>query len=161
MTGKNDAVIREWFGKLASEGRYEVSDDVKKKLKEEFSAGFCDDGQTKATIHSIYEKYSYTCDTHTAVAVKVYKDYKETTGDKTKTVIASTASPYKFSAAVLVALDGKKSDIDEYDKVEKIAELSNIPVPAALADLKNKRERFNDVIDKAEQKDYVLRTLSN
>ncbi|MCR4795244.1 MAG: threonine synthase [Ruminococcus sp.] len=161
MTDKNDAVIREWFGKLATDGRYEVSDAVKAKLKEEFSAGFCDDGQTKATISSIYKKYSYTCDTHTAVAVKVYKDYKETTGDKTKTVIASTASPYKFSAAVLEALEGKKSDIDEYDKVEKIAELSNIPVPAALADLKNKPERFNDTIDKEEQKDYVLSKLSN
>ncbi|MBR5682207.1 MAG: threonine synthase [Ruminococcus sp.] len=159
MTGRNDALIREWFGKLSSEGRYEVSDEVKAKLKEEFSAGFCDDSQTKNTIHSIYEKYSYTCDTHTAVAVKVYKDYKETTGDNTKTVIASTASPYKFSAAVLEALEGKASDIDEYDKVGRIAELSDIPVPAALADLKNKPERFNDVIDKADQKDYVLRTL--
>ena len=108
---------------------------------------------------SIFDKYSYTCDTHTAVAVKVYKDYKETTGDNTKTVIASTASPYKFSVAVLEALEGKNSDIDEYDKVSRIAELSNIPVPAALADLKNKPERFNDVIDKANQKDYVLKTL--
>lgn len=160
MTDKNDALIREWFGKLSTEGRYEVNADVKAKLKEEFSAGFCDDSQTKATINSIYEKYSYTCDTHTAVAVKVYKDYKETTGDTTKTVIASTASPYKFSAAVLEALEGKVSDIDEYDKVAKIAELSDIPVPSALADLKNKPERFNDVIDKEEQKDYVLRTLS-
>ena len=159
MTDRNDALIREWFGKLASEGRYEVNDDVKKKLKEEFAAGFCDDGQTKATIHSVYETYSYTCDTHTAVAVKVYKDYKETSGDTTKTVIASTASPYKFSAAVLEALEGKASDIDEYDKVDKIAQLSDIPVPAALADLRNKPERFSDVIDKADQKDYVLRTL--
>jgi threonine synthase len=159
MTDKNDAVIREWFGKLASEGRYEVSEAVKAKLKEEFAAGFCDDGQTKSTIHSIYEKYSYTCDTHTAVAVKVYKDYKETTGDKTKTIIASTASPYKFSAAVLEALEGKNSEMDEYDKVAKIAELSDIPVPSALADLKNKPERFNDVIDKTEQKDYVLNKL--
>ena len=92
-------------------------------IKEEFAAGFCDDGQTKATIHSVYETYSYTCDTHTAVAVKVYKDYKETSGDTTKTVIASTASPYKFSAAVLEALEGKASDIDEYDKVDKIAQI--------------------------------------
>ncbi|WP_295087823.1 threonine synthase [Ruminococcus sp.] len=159
MTGENDSLIREWFGKLSSDGKYEVNDDVKAKLKEEFSAGFCDDGQTKATISSIYEKYSYTCDTHTAVAVKVYKDYKETTGDNTKTVIASTASPYKFSAAVLEALEGKASNIDEYDKVGRIAELSNIPVPAALADLINKPERFNDVIDKANQREYVLKTL--
>lgn len=159
MTGKNDAVIREWFGKLSSEGKYEVSDDVKAKLQEEFCAGFCDDVQTKEAIHAVYEKYSYTCDTHTAVALKVYNDYKAATGDATKTVIASTASPYKFSAAVLEALEGKTSDIDEYDKVDRIAELSKIPVPSALADLKNKPERFNDVIDKADQKNYVLKTL--
>lgn len=160
MTGKNDALINEWFGKLASEGRYEVSDNVKSQLSEEFWAGYCDDEQTKATIHDIYKKYSYTCDTHTAVAVKVYNDYKSATGDETKTVIASTASPYKFSAAVLEALENSKSDIDEYAKVDRIAELSDIPVPSALADLKNKPERFNDVIDKSEQKDYVLKTLS-
>ena len=159
MTDRNDAVIREWFGKLASEGKYEVSADVKAKLHEEFCAGYCDDEQTKETIHGIYEKYGYTCDTHTAVAVKVYNDYREATGDTTKTVIASTASPYKFSAAVLEALEGKTSDIDEYSKVDRIAELSKLDIPAALADLKNKPERFNDVIDKADQKQYVLKTL--
>lgn len=159
MTGKNDTLISEWFGKLSAEGKYEVSDDVKVKLSEEFCAGFCDDEQTKATIHEIYEKYSYTCDTHTAVAVKVYEDYKKSTGDTTKTIIASTASPYKFSAAVLEAIEGKTSDISEYEKVDRIAELSDIPVPSALADLKNKPERFNDVIDKNDQKAYVLKTL--
>lgn len=159
MTGKNDTLISEWFGKLSAEGKYEVSDDVKAKLSEEFCAGFCDDEQTKATIHEIYEKYSYTCDTHTAVAVKVYEDYKKSTGDATKTIIASTASPYKFSAAVLEAIEGNTSDISEYEKVDRIAELSDIPVPSALADLKNKPERFNDVIDKNDQKAYVLKTL--
>lgn len=159
MTGKNDAVIREWFGKLASEGRYEVSDDVKAQFADEFCAGFCDDEQTENTIHAIYEKYSYTCDTHTAVAVKVYNDYKAATGDETKTVIASTASPYKFSAAVLAALESGSEDMDEYSKVDRIAQLSDIPVPSALADLKNKPERFSDVIDKADQKAYVLETL--
>lgn len=159
MTGKNDTLISEWFGKLSAEGMYEVSDDVKVKLSDEFCAGFCDDEQTKATIHEIYEKYSYTCDTHTAVAVKVYEDYKKSTGDTTKTIIASTASPYKFSAAVLEAIEGNTSDISEYEKVDRIAELSDIPVPSALADLKNKPERFNDVIDKNDQKAYVLKTL--
>ena len=159
MTGRDDKLINEWFGKLASEGRYEVSDAVKAQLADEFYGGFCDDEQTKATIHNIYAKYSYTCDTHTAVAVKVYNDYKAATGDTTKTVIASTASPYKFSAAVLEAIEGKPSDIDEYAKVDRIAELSDIPVPAALADLRNKPERFSDVIDKADQKKYVLGTL--
>ena len=159
MTGKNDAVIRDWFGKLAVEGRYEVSDDVKAKLREEFCAGYCDDEQTKAAIHAVYEKYSYTCDTHTAVAVKVYNDYKASTGDTTKTVIASTASPYKFSAAVLEAVDSKKYDIDEYAMVEKLAELSKLPVPEAIAGLRTKPERFADVIEKTEQKAYVLGKL--
>lgn len=159
MTGRNSETIKEWFGKLASEGRYEVTEDIKAKLTEEFYGGFCDDEQTKATIHSIYEKYSYTCDTHTAVAVKVYEDYKRETGDTTKTIIASTASPYKFSASVLEAIQGSKSDIDEYDMVAKLAELSNIPVPSALADLKNKPERFSDSIEKTEMKDYVLKSL--
>ena len=159
MTGRDDAQIREWFGKLSSEGRYEVTDDVKAKLRDEFCAGYCDDAQTKATIRDIYEKYGYTCDTHTAVAVKVYNDYKAATGDTTKTVIASTASPYKFSAAVLEALEGRVSDIDEYDKVDRIAELSKLDIPAALADLRNKPERFSDVIEKSDQKDYVLGKL--
>lgn len=159
LTEKNDELIKEWFGKLATEGRYEVTDEIKAKLKEEFYAGCCNDEQTKQTIHEIYEKYSYTCDTHTAVAVKVYEDYKKATGDTTKTVIASTASPYKFSKAVLEAVQNGKSDLDEYDMIDKLAELSNMPVPSALADLKNKPERFSDTIDKEDQKKYVLETL--
>ena len=159
LTDRNDALISDWFGKLASEGRYEVNDDVKAKLREEFCAGFCDDAQTKAAIHELFEKYSYTCDTHTAVAVKVYNDYKAATGDNTRTIIASTASPYKFSSAVLEALEGGVSDIDEYAKVDRIAEISKTPVPSALAELKTKPERFSDVISKEEQKQYVLKTL--
>ncbi|MDE6150307.1 MAG: threonine synthase, partial [Ruminococcus sp.] len=76
LSGENDAQIREWFGALASEGKYEVSNSVKEMLKDEFYAGCCDDIQTKECIKEIYDKYSYTCDTHTAVAVKVYEDYK-------------------------------------------------------------------------------------
>ncbi|MDE5558016.1 MAG: threonine synthase [Ruminococcus sp.] len=159
LTDRNDELIKEWFGKLATEGRYEVTDEIKAKIKKEFVAGCCDDVQTKQTIHEIYEKYSYTCDTHTAVAVKVYNDYKAETGDTTKTIIASTASPYKFSKAVLEAVQNGKSDLDEYDMIDKLAELSNMPVPSALADLRNKPERFNDVIGKEEQKKYVLEKL--
>ncbi|MBR6045583.1 MAG: threonine synthase [Ruminococcus sp.] len=158
LCGENDATIREWFGKLASEGRYEVSEDVKKVLAEEFYAGCCDDAQTKACIKEIYDKYSYTCDTHTAVAVKVYEDYKAATGDKTKTVIASTASPYKFSGSVLSAI-GAETDADEFELVDKLADASKLPVPASLAALKDKDIRFTETIDKADMKGYVFRTL--
>ena len=101
LTGEDDAQIREWFTALSKEGTYTVSDAVKAALQADFCAGFCDDAQTKATIREIYDEYSYTCDTHTAVAVKVYREYKAATGDTTKTLIASTASPFKFSASVL------------------------------------------------------------
>ena len=158
LSGENDALIREWFGKLASEGRYEVSDDVKKVLFEEFSAGCCSDEETKATIKKIYDKYSYTCDTHTAVAVKVYEDYKAATGDQTKTIIASTASPYKFSGSVLSAL-GENTEASEFELVDKLAEVSGLAVPASLAALKDKDVRFTKVIDKTEMKDYVFSAL--
>lgn len=157
LTGQNDAQIREWFGSLASTGRYEVNDEVKNVLREEFFAGYCDDDQTKKTIREIYEKYSYTCDTHTAVAVKVYEDYKNKTGDMTKTLIASTASPYKFSSSVLEAIEGSNSELDEYEMVDRLAELSKLPIPSSMAELKNKERIFKDSIGKAEMNDYVLK----
>ncbi|MDE5946952.1 MAG: threonine synthase [Oscillospiraceae bacterium] len=159
ITGEDDSKIKEWFGSLAETGRYEVTDDVKSVLKSEFYAGFCDDEDTKKTIHDIYEKYSYTCDTHTAVAVKVYQDYRNETGDTTKTIIASTASPYKFSASVLEAIEGSKSELDEYDMIDKLNELSKLEVPESLAKLKTSERRFSDSIEKSDMKNYVLKNL--
>lgn len=160
MCGGNDALIREWFGSLAKNGKYEVTDDIKTKLSDEFSAGFCDDAETKATIKRIYDKYSYTLDTHSAVAVKVYEDYRRETGDTTKTIIASTASPYKFSASVLEAIEGKVSELDEFDMIDRLAALSGYEIPQALASLKTKEIRFKDIIVKDNQKEYVMDKLS-
>ena len=159
LTGDNDAQIKEWFGALAKDGKYEVSADVKAKIKEDFYAGFCDDNGTKETIKNIYDKYSYVCDTHTAVAVKVYEDYRKATKDETRTIIASTASPYKFSASVLEAICPDYKADDEYALVDKINELSDIDIPDALADLKNKPVRFTGSIDSAEMSDFVMKTL--
>ena len=159
LTGGDDAQIREWFGKLSAEGRYEVSADVKAKLQQDFVGGFCDDADTKKTIHDFKEKYGYTCDTHTAVAVKVYFDYLAKTGDTTKTIIASTASPYKFSASVLEAIEGAKSAADEYEQVAHLAEVSGLPIPQSLAALKDKPVRFSEVIEKTDMESYVLKKL--
>ncbi len=159
MSGQNDEVIKNWFEKLASDGKYEVSDDIKAKLKADFVGGFCDDTETKNTIADVYKKYSYTLDTHTAVAVKVYDDYKKATGDTTKTVIASTASPYKFSASVLEALDKDALKLEEFAMIDRLCELSSYEIPQSLADLKTKEIIFKDVVSVAEQKDYVLGKL--
>ncbi|MDE6020101.1 MAG: threonine synthase [Ruminococcus sp.] len=159
LSGENDAQIREWFTQLANEGRYEVSDDIKTSMKELFYGGYCDDAATKETIGSIYKTYGYTCDTHTAVAVKVYEDYKAETGDTTKTLIASTASPYKFSESVLSALDSSRVSGDEYAMVDTLSELSGITIPTALSELKTKERRFSGSIDKNNMKEFVLSEL--
>ena len=159
LTGGDDVQIRDWFGKLSKEGKYEVTDEIKAKLQADFVGGFCDDAETKKTIHDFKEKYGYTCDTHTAVAVKVYLDYIAKTGDTTKTLIASTASPYKFSASVLEAIEGQASNADEYEQVAHLAEVSGLPVPQSLTDLRNKPVRFSEVITKETMESYVLKKL--
>ena len=160
LTGEDDAQIREWFTALAEKGTYEVTDAVKAKLTEQFYGGFCDDAETKATIAELYQKYGYTCDTHTALAVKVYEDYRKETGDTTKTLIASTASPFKFSASVLDALGKKPADgTDEYDMVELLHEVSSMEIPQSLAALKTKPRRFDGSIDKSEMQQFVLQEL--
>jgi threonine synthase len=159
IAGEDASVNAAMMKSLSADGKYTITDDMRAKLGD-FFGGYATETETIEIIKHIYENCSYVIDTHTAVASCVYEQYKKASGDvDTKTVIASTASPYKFSAAVLEALEKGNSDIDEYAKVDRIAELSDIPVPAALADLKNKPERFTDVIEKADQKDYVLRTL--
>ncbi len=161
LCGENDSTIREWFGSLAKTGRYEVSDTVKNILSEEFYAGCCDDNATKQCIKEIYDEYSYTCDTHTAVAVKVYRDYEKATGDTTKTIIASTASPYKFSGSVLEAIGKFDSKADEFTLVDELAAASGMAVPQSLEALKNKPVRFNESVDKSQMTDFVFSTLSN
>ena len=160
LAGDNDVQICDWFGKLASEGKYEVSDDVKEVLTDVFYAGCCDDDETKKCIKDIFDKYSYTCDTHTAVAVKVYEDYVKETGDNTKTVVASTASPYKFSNSVLDALGEFDAKADEFELVEKLSDISKLDVPESLAELKNKDIRFSSSIQKNDMINYVLKTLN-
>ena len=158
LCGRDDATIRDWFGQLGKTGRYEVSQDVKDQIKELFWAGCCDDEGTKQTIGDTFRKDHYLCDTHTAVAVNVYRQYKETTGDQTKTVIASTASPYKFASSVLGAITDNIPE-DEYAQIDELNRISGLPVPKALAELKNKPVRFTGSIEKSEMEEIVLKLL--
>ena len=158
LCGRDDATIRDWFGQLGKTGRYEVSQDVKDQIKELFWAGCCDDEGTKQTIGDTFRKDHYLCDTHTAVAVNVYRQYKEATGDETKTVIASTASPYKFASSVLGAIADNIPE-DEYAQIDELNRISGLPVPKALAELKNKPVRFTGSIEKSEMEETVLKLL--
>lgn len=159
LCGKDDAVIRDWFGKLASEGKYTVSDSVKEKLQADFWGGFCDDEQTAATIRKTFEDYGYLCDTHTAVAVKVYQDYTAETGDKSKCIIASTASPYKFNDAVLTAISDEEIPADPFEQAEMLSRISGTTPPASLMELKTKKVRFTDSVEKEQMVEKVKEML--
>lgn len=159
LCGRDDAVIRDWFGKLLSEGKYAVSDSVKEKLQADFWGGFCDDQETAETIKKTFNEYGYLCDTHTAVAVKVYQDYTAQTGDKTKCIIASTASPYKFNDAVLAAITDEAIPADPFEQAEMLSRISGTTPPASLMELKTKKVRFTDSVEKQQMVEKVKEML--
>lgn len=159
LSGGDDAQIRTWFEALAGDGVYTVTDSVLQALQKDFWGGFCDDAQTAQTIRSLYDRTGYTCDTHTAVGVKVYEDYLAETGDQTQTIIASTASPYKFGASVLAAVSDNQLPSDEYEMLDQLAERSRMEIPDSLATLKSKPVRFSDSIEKQDMRAYVLKQL--
>ena len=138
-------------------GEYTVDGELFAALSETFAAGCCDQEQTLAAIRDTYEGYGYLCDTHTAVAVDVAKSFKET-NPAGKTVILSTASPYKFPVSVLSAI-GETPDEDEFRVMEQLNERTNVPVPAGLAGLKEKKVLHTDVIAKDAILDYVLKKV--
>ena len=156
LSGENTDLINNWFGSLKETGRYEVTPEVKAKIQDLFYAGCCSDTETKAAIKECFDSYSYLMDTHTAVAYKVYNEYKKNTGDTTKTLIASTANPYKFGAAVFDALQGDAAGMDEFAIIEKLEAMTGTTIPQPLAATKNKEVRFKGVIDRSKMPDAVL-----
>ena len=160
LSGMNDALTADWMAQLSKNGCYKVSDDVFAKLGEMFEAGCCDDEGTKACIAETYNEYKYLCDTHTAVAVSVYNDYKAETGDETPTVIASTANPFKFSKAVLDAVrPGMSEGMDEFDMVLGLHVETGEECPPQLANLKGKTPRFTGCCKKEEMEQVVFDML--
>ena len=143
---------------LSKSGHFEVNDAIKGEIKNVFSAGFCDEEKTLETISKTYKDKGYLCDTHTAVAVAVAKEYKQTSGDNRPMVIASTASPYKFTKSVLGAL-GAQVPKDEFEAIDALYALTNVKVPEGIAGLREKQVRFTDVIEKSNLKDAVFSAL--
>ncbi|MBQ2781155.1 MAG: threonine synthase [Clostridia bacterium] len=159
LSGRDDAQIRLWMEQLAREGKYTVSAEVKAQLDDLFVAGWCSDDEAADTIRVQFEEKGYLLDPHTAVAVKVYNDYRAQSGDTAPVVIASTANPYKFSSSVLKALGADREEWDEFEKVEGLNAATGAPVPAPLASLKGKQPRFTKICDKTEMQDAVRELL--
>ena len=160
MSGCDDELISQYMKSLSENGVYTVSEDILAKIKSDFAAGCCDDEMTKATIKEIKDKYNYTADTHTAVAIKVYMDYVKATSDTTKTVIVSTANPYKFNKSVLEAVAQVPDNADEFELLDILSKVSGLEIPDSLGGLKTKEIRFNTTCDKSMMKDEVSKFLA-
>lgn len=159
LSGKDEALIREWFSALSREGRYTVTPKVLECLRAEFAGGSCTDRETAETIGRLFRDYGYLCDPHTAVAVKVLADYRVASGDRRKTIVASTASPYKFTADVLEAITANAVPEDDFAQVQMLSELSGTTPPASLLALKGKPVRFTGSVARDEMVSAVLAML--
>ena len=160
LTDGDAEKVAQWMESLSSNGAYSVDESVKTKINSLFYGGYCDDENTLKTIKELYENEGYLSDTHTAVAVNVYRQYVEKTGDKTPTVVASTASPYKFSKSVLAAVSDEKLPDDEFLMVDELSSKTNTDVPAPLSALKEAKVRFNKECNVDEMPGIVLDSLS-
>ena len=147
MSGCDSELISGYMAGLSADGKYEVNDKIKAELNANFVGGYATDDETKAAINETYKTYNYLADTHTGVAIKVYNDYVKNTGDKTETVIVSTASPYKFSADVLEAVDSKSTDHDGIKAMAILSEVTGTKIPTPLSGLDKRTVRFEDVCD--------------
>ena len=159
LTGSDDKAVASMMDKLANEGKYTVSEEVLNALKEDFDAGCCSDDEVSLTIEKSFREKDYLPDTHTSVAIKVYEDYVERTGDDTVTVIAATANPYKFSKAVLSSIEKDYVCSDEFETVSELARVSGVKCPEQLATLKGKEPRFTDICKKPEMTEVVFKML--
>lgn len=160
MSGDDDKLICDLMNKLSADGKYTVSSDVMEKIQQMFDAGYTAEDKVDETIKYQFDNYGYLCDTHTAVAVRVYDEYVKNTGDDIPTVIDSTASPYKFSASVLNAIADEELDgLDEFDMVKELNRITGVEVPAPIASLKDKKVRFTDVCDREDMSNMVFKLL--
>jgi threonine synthase len=144
---------------LTSEGKYEITADMKAKLSE-FYGNYASEEETAATIKKVYESDNYIMDTHTAVASTVYDKYVAATGDHTPTVIASTASPYKFTRSVMEAIDPKYASQSDFELVDELNKLSGVKVPQAIEDIRSAAVLHDTVCDKSEMEQVVRSILS-
>ncbi len=155
LSGQDDALVRHYMAQLNSTGRYQVGGDILAQIRENFSAGFCDDEGTKAAIGAMMREHHYLIDTHTAVAFRVLAQYRAESGDQTPTVVASTASPFKFCDAVLHAL-GVEEVRPGTQALDQLAQVTGCAGPLPLISLKDKAPRFDGSVETSEMLNTVL-----
>ena len=155
LAHRDDALVRTWMQGLKEKGMYALPQSALNELKNTFSAGWCTEEDTLHTIKRVFDEKGYLMDPHTAVAQCVYERYAERTGDATKTVLLSTANPYKFASDVLGAFE--VAGEDDFANAERLKKMTGAPIPKGMSELMGKPELHHDVCD---LKDMPKRVLS-
>ena len=148
-------LVAELMQELNTQGVYTVPAQLLEKIQSQFWAACCDDARAAEIIGRVYKEDGYLCDPHTASGWAAAEDYVAETGDNRPMVVLSTASPYKFPAAVLTAIGGDTSG-DEFTQMARLSQITGVPVPKNLASLQGKPEKHTQVIDKDKMLSFVL-----
>ena len=156
LLSRDTTLVAGLMRQLQDQGHYTIPSSLLEQIRVHFWAGCCDDAGAAKTICSLWQDTGYLCDTHTATGWAVAEDYVNQTGDTRPMVVLSTASPYKFPAAVLSAIGGDLSG-DEFTQMERLQAITGVKIPGNLSGLRDKPERHTDVIDKDQMMDYILR----
>lgn len=143
---------------LSEQGSYQITPEMREQLTD-FYGNFADETETADRIKAMYENTGYVLDTHTAVASAVYQKYVTDTKDETKTVIASTASPFKFTRSVMNAIDPKYDAMGDFELVDELSKIGNVAVPKAIEEIRTAPVLHDYVCDKTEMKAAVKQFL--
>ena len=159
IAGNDAAKNKALMESLAADGKYVIDEQMKAQLAD-FYGNYANEEETAETIRRIYEGCGYVIDTHTSVAASVYRKYVEETDDMTKTVIASTASPYKFTRSVMEAIDSEKyAAMGDFELVDELSAISKVPVPNAIEEIRSAEIRHNTVAEVDEMPGVVKKIL--
>ena len=155
IAGNDPEKNRELMAALSQGGAYTITDEMKAQL-EDFYGNYASEKETAQTIQALYESTGYVIDTHTAVAACVNKKYREETKDIKPTVIASTASPYKFTRSVMNAIDSKYDAMGDFELIDRLSEISGVDVPNAIEEIRTAPVLHDRVCDKTQMKQTVM-----
>lgn len=154
VAGNDAAKNAELMKALITDGAYEITPQMKEALKD-FYGNYTSEEEMEEVIRSLYEKTGYIIDTHTAVASGVYNKYKAATGDETKTVIASTASPFKFTRSVMDSIDKKYDSMGDFELVDELSKIGKVAVPPAIEEIRTADILHNTVCEVEQMQDTV------
>jgi len=158
ISNENAVLVKNMMKDLNEKGYYKISDELKDNMKI-FYGGYADEFDTLKAIEDVYNKSNYLIDTHTAVAYSVYKNYLNTTGDNTKTIIAATASPFKFTRSVCDALKIGMKDTTDFELVKLLSNKTAIPIPPPIHNIETKPILHDTLCEKNDIKDAIKNIL--